>query len=306
MGSCHISPGQLPLNALMFKIGEFSKIAQVSGRLLRYYDEIGLLKPQHIDKWTGYRYYTADQLPRLNRILALKELGLSLDQIQQLLDQDITADEIRKLYLERKAQLEQSLRDELVRLQQVQLRLNQLDRHEVDWMPDVVIKRVPAQPMLTYRDSKMTEERLYQLFEVLSQNSPERAAEKSKVGSLLTVLYSDIFTPETEMDLEIGFLLNTERVKPLRITDEVTLTVRELPTVEQMATIVHRGLDDHPVTYNALGRWLEQHHYHIVGPGRELLLENYYPAEPEKCITEIQFPVERVNVAEFDFLGSIQ
>src|SRR5688572_28513677 len=122
----------------MFKIGEFSKIAQVSGRLLRYYDEIGLLKPQHIDKWTGYRYYTANQLPRLNRILALKELGLSLDQIQQLLDEDIGTDEIRKLYLERKAQLEQSLRDELVRLQQVQLRLNQLDSHEVDWMPDVV------------------------------------------------------------------------------------------------------------------------------------------------------------------------
>ena len=134
----------------MFKIGEFSKIAQVSGRLLRYYDDIGLFKPQHIDTWTGYRYYTADQLPRLNRILALKELGLSLDQIQQLLDQDIGTDEIRKLYLERKAQLEQSLRDALVRLQQVQLRLKQLDRHDVDWMPDVVIKRVPAQPMLAY------------------------------------------------------------------------------------------------------------------------------------------------------------
>ena len=47
----------------MFKIGEFSKIAQVSGCLLRYYDDIDLFKPQHIDRWTGYRYYTADQLP---------------------------------------------------------------------------------------------------------------------------------------------------------------------------------------------------------------------------------------------------
>jgi DNA-binding transcriptional MerR regulator len=288
----------------MFKIGEFSKIAQVSGRLLRYYDDIGLFKPQHIDPWTGYRYYTANQLPRLNRILALKELGLSLEHIQQLLDQDIGTDEIRKLYLQRKAQLEQSLRDELVRLQQVQVRLNQLDRQDQDWMPDVVIKHVPAQPMLAYRD-QMTGERLYQLFDMLHQHLPKRAADKSSYGCLLTVLYSDIFTPEAAMDLDIGFLLTNERVKPLMIADNVMLTVRELPAVERMATSVHRGLDDHPITYNALGRWLEQQHYRIVGPGREVLLEQYDPAEPETCIMEIQFPVERINVAEFDFLESI-
>jgi DNA-binding transcriptional MerR regulator len=211
----------------MFKIGEFSKIAQVSGRLLRYYDEIGLFKPQHTDPWTGYRYYTADQLPRLNRILALKDLGLSLDHIQLLLDQDIGTDEIRRLYLEHKAELEQSIRDELVRLQQIQLRLNQLDRQDQDWMPDVVIKRVPAQPMLAYRDSQMTTERLYQLFDGLSQHASKRAAETGSYGCLLTVLYSDLFTPEAAMDLEIGFLLTNERAKPLTIADDITLTVRD-------------------------------------------------------------------------------
>ena len=68
-----------------------------------------------------------------------------------------------------------------------------------------------------------------------------------------------------------------------------------------MATIVHQGLDEHPMIYNALGRWLEQHQYEIVGPGRELLLENYYPAEPEKCMVEIQFPVERINFSTYGF-----
>jgi DNA-binding transcriptional MerR regulator len=290
----------------MFKIGEFSKIAQVSGRLLRYYDEIGLLKPQHTDPWTGYRYYTAEQLPRLNRILALKELGLSLDQIQQLLDQDIGTDAIRKLYLERKAQLEQSLRDELARLQQVRLRLSQLDHQALDWMPDVVIKRVPSQPVLAYRDARMTVERLYQLFGHLSQEVSKGPAEKSKYGVLFTVLYSDIFTPEAAMDLEIGVVLNTERVSPLVLGDSVTLTVRELPAVEQMATIVHRGLEDHPITYNALGRWLQQHRYRIVGPGREVLLAGYSSAEPEDSFLEIAFPVERNAGAEIDFLESLQ
>ena len=79
----------------MFRIGDFSKIAQVSGRLLRYYDEIGLLSPEFTDPQTGYRYYSAQQLPRLNRILVLKELGLSLEQIARLLEQNTSADEIR-------------------------------------------------------------------------------------------------------------------------------------------------------------------------------------------------------------------
>ncbi|MBC7811584.1 MAG: MerR family DNA-binding transcriptional regulator, partial [Burkholderiales bacterium] len=61
----------------MFKIGDFSKISQVSARMLRHYDDIDLFKPAHIDPFTGYRYYTVDQLPRLNRLLALKDLGLS-------------------------------------------------------------------------------------------------------------------------------------------------------------------------------------------------------------------------------------
>jgi YD repeat-containing protein len=290
----------------MFKIGEFSKIAQVSGRLLRYYDDINLFKPQHTDPWTGYRYYTADQLPRLNRILALKELGLSLDQIKQLLESDIGADEIRRLYLERKAQLEQSLRDALARLQQVQLRLDQLNRQATDWMPDVVIKRVPAQPVLSYRDAHMTVERLYQLFERLRQFAPLRPAERTSYGSVFTVLYSDIFTPEETMDMEIGVVLSTERAKPLRIADDVTLVVHELPAVEQMATIVHRGMENHPTTYNALGRWLEQHHYRIVGPGREVVLELDASTEPENSIVEIAFPVEWITGAELAFLESTQ
>ena len=290
----------------MFKIGEFSKIAQVSGRLLRYYDDIDLFKPQHTDPWTGYRYYTANQLPRLNRILALKELGLSLDQIKQLLESDIGADEIRRLYLERKAQLEQSLRDELARLQQVQLRLTSLDHQAADWMPDIVIKRVPAQPVLSYRDAHMTVERLYQLFDQLRQYMPHRQAERTMYGSVFTVLYSDIFTPEETMDLEIGVVLSTERVKPLRLAEDVTLAVHELPAVEQMATIVHRGMDDHPTTYNALGRWLEQHHYRIIGPGREMVLELGASTEPENSIVEIAFPVERVAGSELAFLKAIQ
>ena len=80
----------------MFLAGEFSKIAQVSKRQLHFYDEIGLFKPHHIDPETGYRYYSAAQLPELNKILALKELGLSLDQIGRVINDNISAEEITR------------------------------------------------------------------------------------------------------------------------------------------------------------------------------------------------------------------
>ncbi|HET8841442.1 MAG TPA: MerR family transcriptional regulator, partial [Ktedonobacteraceae bacterium] len=74
----------------MIRIGEFSKLVQISVPTLRYYDQVGLLKPIEVDRSSGYRYYSASQLPRLHRILALKGLGFSLEQIAIVLDAGLT------------------------------------------------------------------------------------------------------------------------------------------------------------------------------------------------------------------------
>ncbi len=95
----------------MLKIGDFSQLAQVSVRALRIYDEMGLLKPVHVDRFTGYRYYEAEQLPRLNRIIALKDLGLTLDQIAQLLKDDLSAEQLRGMLMMKQADLEQELKE---------------------------------------------------------------------------------------------------------------------------------------------------------------------------------------------------
>ena len=75
----------------MFKIGDFARIGRVTVRTLHHYEELGLLAPVRSDPMTGYRYYGLEQLPRLNRILALKDLGLSLDEIGLLLSQELSA-----------------------------------------------------------------------------------------------------------------------------------------------------------------------------------------------------------------------
>ncbi len=94
----------------MFKIGEFSKISRVPVKTLRYYDEIGLLRPARTDDFTGYRYYAIEQLARLNRILALKDLGFALEQIARLLDGNLSPDHMRELLAMRQAELRERVR----------------------------------------------------------------------------------------------------------------------------------------------------------------------------------------------------
>ena len=110
----------------MYSIGEYSRIAQVSKRLLRYYDEIGLFQPIKVEPASGHRFYSASQLPTLNRILALKELGLSLEQIRRFIKDDISLEEIQGMLLMKKAELEQQVLDELKRIRTIESRLKQV------------------------------------------------------------------------------------------------------------------------------------------------------------------------------------
>jgi DNA-binding transcriptional MerR regulator len=93
----------------MVKIGYFSRLSQVPKKTLRYYDQIGLLKPAYVDEFTGYRYYNISQLSRLNRILALKDLGLSLEQIGRILTGELTAAELRGMLILRQSQLQEEV-----------------------------------------------------------------------------------------------------------------------------------------------------------------------------------------------------
>ena len=125
----------------MYGIGTVARLAQVSVRTLRYYDEIGLLRPIWTDPDTGHRWYAPDQLPRLHRILALRDLGVALTDIARLLDAAVSADELRGILLLRRAEANERVTTELERLARVESRLEQLREEQVaDY--DVVIKGV--------------------------------------------------------------------------------------------------------------------------------------------------------------------
>jgi DNA-binding transcriptional MerR regulator len=135
----------------MFKIGDFSRFSRVSVKMLRHYDEIGLLKPAHVDSLTNYRYYSADQLPRLNRIIALKELGFTLEQIARLLDDELPAEQIKGMLKLKRAEIEQQLQAEERRLAQVEIRLRQIELEEQLPAYDVIVRDIDPQWVASIR-----------------------------------------------------------------------------------------------------------------------------------------------------------
>jgi DNA-binding transcriptional MerR regulator len=273
----------------MFRIGEFSRIARVSGRLLRYYDSIGLLSPGRVDPGTGYRYYTADQLAVLNRILALKDLGLSLDEVAQLLKGRVSAQEIRGMLTLKKVELERSLSEGQARLRNIESRLLQIEEQGGMQDYEVIVKSAAAQPYLALRRTFPSFQEVVATVGAVAQQVGRRLPESAK-GDLVVVAHSDF--DDEALDVEIGYVVKHDRVTAPRGTD-LGLTLKELPAVPSLATLVRRGPGHQShIAYGALGLWMSANRYRIAGPSREVLLElPFQQPGREEMVMEVQFPV---------------
>jgi DNA-binding transcriptional MerR regulator len=275
----------------MFRIGEFSKIAQVPGSLLRYYDQIGLLKPAHIDQGTGYRFYSAKQLPRLHRILALKDLGLTLDQITRLVEEEISAAEIRGMLTLKKAQVEQTVQVEVARLRALEARLQQID-DAARPAYDIVLKNVLALDYLSVREVLPGPAAALGIMRELLQTLP-RQFEPELLGHFMTVVHSETLENE-QLDIELGAAFLGANDWSISLPSERILRVRRLPAAPAMATVVRLGgFEQSCGSYGAIGSWVEENGYRINGPGREVLIQPPRSAQLDEMITEIQFPVTR-------------
>ena len=150
----------------VLKIGDFSKVAHVTVKTLRHYARIGLFHPAWTDRYTGYRYYTLQQLPRLHRILALKDLGFSLEQVAGLVQKDVPVEQLRGMLRRKQSELETRLRSEQTRLGMVAARL-QLIELEGKTGSEVLVKRVETLPVASLRETIAVMEQLPERMAVL-------------------------------------------------------------------------------------------------------------------------------------------
>ena len=270
----------------MFKIGDFSKLSQVSVKTLRYYDEIGLLRPSEIDRFTGYRHYTASQLARLNRILLLKDLGLSLDQIGRLLKSDLPPAQLRGMLKLRQAEIERSIEEEEARLARVAALLNQIEQENVNMSTyDIVIKKIAPVRVASIRDVVANYGAQGELWGELGAYLAQHNVKP--VAPCLTLDHNDSYK-ERDVDLEVCEVIDAA----LPVSDRVK--VRELPAVEAMACTVHHGpFPQLNQGYQALMQWAEANGYRFAGPSREVYLEVSTTGDDSTNVAEIQIPIEK-------------
>src|SRR6476646_4981898 len=126
----------------MFSIGEFARHGRVSVRMLRHYDAIGLIRPACVDAATGYRFYQASQLDELNRVIALKDLGFTLQQVQAILEEQLSAAELRGMLRLRRAEIRATIDAETTRLARVEARLMTIEDGARVPADGVVVKRL--------------------------------------------------------------------------------------------------------------------------------------------------------------------
>lgn len=255
----------------------------VSTRTLRFYDETGLLKPERQDLSTGYRYYSVSQLSRLNRILVLKDMGLSLDQIKQLVDSDITPEQIRGMLKLKQVELHQQISEGYNQLARIETWLEQIDNNNLNLEYQVIVRKIEQVRVAAIKTTISDLSGINLLFEELAGYLAEHRV--NPAGPPQALFYDEEYR-ETNLEVEAvipveGTLPQNERIK-----------VRVLPVLETAATLVHTGPWEKLIrAFTALLGWIETNNYQISGPNREIFIKAAPPGDSANFVTEVLFPV---------------
>ena len=260
----------------MYRIGDFAKLGQVSIKTLRFYDEIGLLRPAWTDPHSGYRYYMAAQVADLNRILAFKDLGLSLGEVVAVSRGEVAADRLRELLVAKRDEAERTLGDAQARLDRINSSLDRLDRDEAPPRYAVVVKQIAPRLVVSVRDEVPTFDHLVGLFDEVDHHT-----RRHRVRGAHGALYHGCS----------GEALDCEALAIVGEAVPETSRIRlyELPAVE-VASVVHAGpVEGAADAYDALAAWVAASGRELAGSSLELYLGGRFT--DAESVIEIQFPL---------------
>ena len=267
----------------MYKIGMFSKMNKVTVKALRYYDELGLLKPAYTDNTSGYRYYTSDQLPVLHQILYLRQMGFSLEEIASVRKGTPAG----KLLKERKAQLLKEIAESTLKLAQVEHYLC-LEQEGFDYEYNVIIKELPEVIVASMRTIVQSYDDYFNIIPPMGQEMLRLGCECAEPEYCFNI-YHDGEYKEENIDVEV-----CEAVVEAKEESDM-VKFRRIDFVPEAACALHKG------PYSTLGRaygsimsWIEHNGYEIIDHPRESYIDGIWNKDSDKdWLTEVQFPVRK-------------
>ncbi|MFC7492366.1 MULTISPECIES: MerR family transcriptional regulator [unclassified Knoellia] len=266
----------------MLGIGDFALHGQVSVRMLRHYDALGLLVPAAVDAHSGYRRYTADQLSRLNRLVALKDLGFALSEIAPILDADVSADELRAMLALRRSQIAARIEEDHTRLAEIERRLRTIEKEHTMQDLEFVTKALP-ELTLAQRTGSVTDQ--------------------SEIGQTIGPLFADLLSDAGRAGLDVEqptvawYEMSEDSIRfaagmPLAAGESIPgYEVETLPAAGRAVTVVHHGsMETIGDSWQALMQYLGAEGLSLDGRCREVYIATPHGDE-DAWVTELQQPI---------------
>lgn len=272
----------------MFRIGEFSRLCQVSVRMLRYYDETGLLKPSVIDRVTGYRLYSAEQIEALHKIIFLRDTGFNISEIDAALknwDNSFIIELLEKKQME----VLETIRAHKKRIQKIEIAINDIKEEKISIHYNVLLKSIPAYKVLSLRRVIPNYFHEGLLWKELTRNIESENIEIPQ-KSLNFAIYHDVEDKDTDVDVEVCVAVNKE------YQSSNGFVYREAAEIDNAACIMVNGpFENISAAYKSFVDWLLEHNqYRMTGQNRQICHRGPWNEEdPEKYLIELQIPVEK-------------
>ncbi|MCL2853327.1 MAG: MerR family transcriptional regulator [Defluviitaleaceae bacterium] len=271
----------------MFKIGEFSKLVRVSARMLRHYDKCGLLRPAEIDRFTGYRMYSAEQIPFLMRVVELRDMGFGVEEIEETLPYYDNAEFMRKA-LERKAQtINDIIATEQHKLDKITAMSAQIRKENDRMVYEVELKEIPAIKAVSLREIVPSFEDEVGQWEKMWAFIKQNGIDCKRTG--YSIYHDDEYKDE-DVDMEIAVPVSDLS------ENKDGFVYKELEAIPLAATIQFPGpYDNYNKAIEKLAAWIEQNDYEFAGliRGHGIIMP-FGGVAMEDCLTELQVPVKKV------------
>lgn len=269
----------------MYRIGEFSKISKTTIKTLRYYDAEGLLQPEAVDDFTGYRLYSTKQLIQLHKIQELRQIGLSIEEIKQIVH---LKKSLAKVLVKRREDVMRELTQRQQQLSRIDFILANQEE-EIVMNYQATIKEIPE--VIVY-STKATVKNFMDYFEIIPP-----------IGEKLMKKYPDLkcATPEycfikyldgeyREQDINIEFC---EAVSELKENFD-DIEFKKLEAVTVVSTLHKGSYATISKAYAYLMKWIEENGYTMIDAPRECQIDGIWNKETEEeWLTEVQIPLKK-------------
>lgn len=270
----------------MLKIGDFSTLSRISIHMLRHYNEIGLLIPAYVDEFTGYRYYSEDQLPTANRIQALKDMGFSLAIIKDILTEHPDDDSLKQYFLIQTSQKQEEIAALQRQLRLLKTTIKSLDTKSLLPKANIAVKILPRRKVISYRSIIQFFAQEGILWGKLAAEISAQNVQLANPGYNIAIFHNEGYV-EQEIDVEVqrtvvGTYQNTENAQ-FKTVEPVTA-----------ATMIFKGGYNQLKEVNQqIANWITENHYEFDGS-----MFNIYHVSPEteyipeNMVTEVCFPIK--------------